>query len=344
MIRRLILVILVALMVPEIDACTSAVVSARASATGRPLLWKHRDTGAKNNFLERVEATDTTYGYVGLFNGGDSLLREAWMGANDRGFAIMNTASYNLAPDTAVVKDREGVVMSLALGVCATVDDFERLLDTLPRPMGVQANFGVIDACGGAAYFETYDSGYRRFDAGDGLIVRTNFSMSGKPGEGYGYIRYNTANQLISEADSITPALFTEGLSRSFYHSLTGRDYLAGDERYVADRDFIPRDISTASIVVEGVNSPDDVAELVLWSALGYPPCAPVHRVTLEEIPEDLRPSGEGYTSPACSEAMELRRSLAPYTGGSWRSYLDLEVLRGVVERMHRASMREYER
>ena len=342
--RITIFVLLVALMMPQIEACTSAVVSSRASATGRPLLWKHRDTGAKNNFLERVEATDTTYGYVGLFNGGDSLLREAWMGANDCGFAIMNTASYNLVPDTAVVKDREGVVMAHALGVCATVDDFARLLDSLPRPMGVQANFGVIDAYGGAAYFETYDTGYRRFDAGDGLIVRTNFSMSGTAGEGYGYIRYNTARQLIAEADSITPALFTEGLSRSFYHSLTGCDYLATDERYVVDRDFIPRDISTASIVVEGVNSPDDIAMMTLWSALGYPPCAPVHRVTLREIPDDLRPTGEGYTSPACSEAMDLRRSLAPYTGGSGRSYLDVSTLRDIIERMHRASMQEYKR
>lgn len=83
---------------------------------------------------------------MALYNGGDSLLAEAWMGLNDAGFAIMNTASYNLAPDTASVKDREGIVMRLALERCRTLDDFETLLDTLPRPLGVQANFGVLDA------------------------------------------------------------------------------------------------------------------------------------------------------------------------------------------------------
>lgn len=40
--------------------------------------------------------------------------------------------------------------MRKALRVCKTVQDFEHFLDTLPRPMRVEANFGVIDAYGGA--------------------------------------------------------------------------------------------------------------------------------------------------------------------------------------------------
>ena len=82
------------------EACTSMLVSGAYSRSGRPMMWKHRDTGAEDNFIERKAATDSTIGFVALYNGGDSLLREAWMGVNDRGFAIMNTASYNLAPDT----------------------------------------------------------------------------------------------------------------------------------------------------------------------------------------------------------------------------------------------------
>lgn len=325
-----------AVMQSEADACTSAIVSARASATGRPLLWKHRDTGADNNFLARVEATDSTLAYVGLFNAGDSLLTEAWMGMNERGLGVMNTASYNLAPDTATYCDREGAVMVMALAGCVTVDDFEALLARLPRPMGVQANFGVIDAEGGAAYFETNDVGYTRFDvdeSADGWLVRTNFSLSGEPGRGYGYIRYNTARKLVAEADSITPALFTEGLSRSFYHSLTGINYLADTTCHVVhDGDFIPRNISTSSVVVEG----GDPSGMTMWAILGYPPCGDTYRVTLDNIPTPLQPDAV-WRSPACDEAMSRRRALAPYKGGSGRDYLDLDRLRIEIDR-HRAA------
>ncbi|MDE6333271.1 MAG: hypothetical protein K2L77_01350, partial [Muribaculaceae bacterium] len=252
-------------------ACTSAIVCANASSSGRPLLWKHRDTGADNNFLIRIEPRDGKIGYVGLFNGGDSLFTEAWMGMNDEGFAIMNTASYNLAPDTALYKDREGVVMARALSTCRTVADFEHLLVSMQKPMGVQANFGVIDANGGAAYFETDDFGFKRFDVDDsenGIIIRSNYSCSGAEGCGYGYIRYNTAAGLIRESlahGKVAPELFTECLSRSFYHSLIGRDMYMDD--YVVDQDFIPRNISTSSIVIEGVTNDEDCGEMLMWAA-----------------------------------------------------------------------------
>ncbi len=331
-----------------VEACTSMIVSAGASASGRPLLWKHRDTGADNNFLQRIEAQDGNYGYVGLFNAGDSLYREAWMGMNDAGFAIMNTASYNLAPDTTDFKDREAIVMTEALRRCATVDEFEQLLQILPKPLGVQANFGVIDANGGAAYFETDDWTWTRYDVKDepsGVIIRTNYSFSGEEGEGYGYIRYNTAEMLTREAvanKSVTPELITEGLSRSFMHSLLGRDFIAEGDRYAVNCDFIPRDISTSSIVVEGVAPGQPVDEMVMWAILGYPPCGAVERVTLTEIPAGFLPHGSDFRSPACDEAMKLRETTFPFAGGSGPDYIDFDVLRPIMEDMHTRSMETY--
>lgn len=319
------------------EACTSAIVSAARSATGRPILWKNRDTGADNNFLARVEPTDSTYGFIGLFNGGDSLLAEAWMGMNDAGFAIMNTASYNLAPDTAVFKDREGAVMAEALARCRTVADFESLLDAWPKPMGVQANFGVIDAEGGAAYFETDDYAWTRFDVDDdprGYIVRTNFSVTGEAGAGFGYIRYNAAEHLIGKADSIDPELFVRGLSCSYYHGLTGHDYLAEGERYVTDRDFIPRDITTASIAIEGVCAADETEEMTMWTILGYPPCASLYVIKGNDIPADLGPEGPGWRSKACDESMRRRDAARPFAGGSGPKYLDLEKIRDAISRL----------
>lgn len=321
------------------------IVAARASATGRPLLWKHRDTGADNNFLARVEPTDSTFGYVALFNAGDSTLAEAWQGMNERGLAIMNTASYNLAPDTAKFLDQEGVVMTAALRTCTTVDEFECLLGSLPKPMGVQANFGVIDAYGGAAYFETSDHAWTRFDVADsptGVIIRSNFSVSGAPGQGSGYIRYNTADSLSRHAvarGAVSPQLLTDTLSRSFYHSLTGHDYMAEGEHFVANRDFIPRDISTSSIVIEGASEPGQ--NPVMWAALGYPPVTAVQRVTLTEIPSGFLPDSI-WRSLACDEAMALRASAIPFPGGSGPGYLDLHILRPLIEAARALSLENY--
>jgi len=327
------------------DACTSMIVSSKASASGRPLLWKHRDTSADNNFLARVDGSDGEIGYVGLFNAGDSLFQEAWMGMNDRGFAIMNTASYNLAPDTAKFKDQEGHVMATALRRCVTVADFEALLAELPKPLGVQANFGVIDAEGGAAYFETDDYHWTRFDVDDsptGVLIRSNYSFSGEEGKGYGYIRYKTAGHLVSEAiitRSITPELLTENLSRSFYHSLVGRDLY--DEDIVVNQDFIPRDISTSSIVVEGTIPGQAPNQTRMWTALGYPPCAITKLVTLTEIPDDFLPDAN-WRSPACDKSMRLRCSTIPYPGGSGPKYIDMRLLRPINEKNRAQSLDNY--
>lgn len=319
---------------PESSACTSMIISGERSESGRPLLWKHRDTDADNNFIARVEPTDTTIGFVGLFNAGDSLLTEAWMGMNDRGFAIMNTASYNVAPHESNLTDREAAVMSIALKSCVTVSDFEALLERLPKPLGVQANFGVIDAEGGAAYFETSDREWTRSDVADspqGYLIRTNHSKSGTPDAGRGYIRYATAEKLVSQnTGKFTPSDLTEGLSRQFYHSLLGRDF--SSDSIVVNVDFIPRPISTASLVIEGAGPGNDPSEIEMWGCLGYPPCAVSSKITLTEIPDDFLPSGAEWRSRACDEAFERYRSALPSGIGDDNPYLDMTRLMPIVE------------
>ena len=317
------------------QACTSVIVSAERSATGRPLLWKHRDTGAPGNFLQRVERPGEI-GYVALFNDGDSLLREAWMGMNDAGFAIMNTASYNLAPDTARLKDCEGLVMALALGRCASLSDFECMLDTMPKPLGVQANFGAIDALGHGAYYETDDYGYVKYDladAPDGLLLRTNYSMSGDADCGSGYIRYDNACRLIGNA-KVSPQTLIDGLSRSFFHSLLGRDVLTDSCRYAVDQDFIPRRISTASIVVEGVTPGTDVSDMTMWAALGYPPVAIVRKVGLRDLPAEVRPVERLWQAPDGIDAADRRRKVFDIKRGSGPHYIDMDYLRKIIPLM----------
>ena len=83
-------------------ACTSAVVSGRVTPDGRPLLWKHRDASDLNNRIVRFDAVKGQFSFVGVVNGTDTLAREVWTGYNSEGFAVMNTASYNLKNDTCI--------------------------------------------------------------------------------------------------------------------------------------------------------------------------------------------------------------------------------------------------
>lgn len=349
MLRRFLIFSFSAITAINTLGCTSAIIGAEVSLSGRPLLWKHRDTGTEHNFVARV-ARKGQIPYVALFNGGDSLLAEAWMGLNTKGFAIMNTASYNLAPDTATYKDREGYLMSEALAKCSTLSDFENLLDSLPKPMGVQANFGVIDASGAGAYYETGDYSYKKYslsESADNVLVRTNYSCSGDSTCGMGYIRYQNAVDLLKphiKSRDITPATFTEELSRSFYHSLLGRDPMTDGDSWAIDQDFIPRHSSSASIVIEGIRPGESPTLSVMWTAIGYPPCATVIPVTVDSVPDRLQPLAPLWRCQECDYTLTLKRLAFPITCGSGRHYIDLDALRPIIRERHQKSEATYRR
>lgn len=332
----------------NVEACTSAIVAAKASPYGRPMLWKHRDTSTIDNKVEYIAAKNGDHAYVALFNASDRRLEQAWTGMNDAGFAIMNTASYNIKDDKVSSKkmDREGYVMTIALRTCRTVDDFAKLLETLPRPMGVEANFGVIDASGSGAFFETNNHSFVRYDlsdAPDGLLIRTNYSHSGRKGEGYGFIREDNAEHLLRPLASrgeITPEILTETVSRSYWHSLKGRDFADPDssDRWVVDQDFIPRYKSTATIVIEGCGplgdssdaTPAFVAEeYIMWTGLGFPPCAEIVPVWCKPdgVDAELRGTGSNGHSPMGDKVKARRAEVFPISRGSGDRYIDMRRL-----------------
>lgn len=327
-------------------ACTSAIIGADKNPYGRPLLWKHRDTSTADNKIEYVPGKNGEFAYVALFNSKDTRLREAWMGMNEYGFAVMNTASYNIKDDKVSQKnmDKEGIVMTKALKSCKTVDDFAKLLETWPRPMGVEANFGVIDAYGNGAYFETNNHAYKRFDladAPDHVLVRTNYSHSGRPNEGYGFVREANANHLLAPyiADNaVTPEVLTEHLSRSFYHDMLKKDMAEEGEKWVVDQDFIPRYTSTATVVVEGCKplkegeelSPDFLTEqYIMWTGLGYPPCSEISAVRCVEggVDESLRGTLPNGHSPQCDKVLKRKAEVFPHRKGNGNKYIDMDKL-----------------
>ncbi len=330
--------------VPAIG-CTSAIIGAELNPYGRPLLWKHRDTSSIDNKVEHVAAGPEGYAYTGLFNASDKKLQECWTGFNSEGFAIMNTASYNIKDDKVPEKDmdKEGFLMTKALRTCVTVDDFAHLLDSLPRPMGVEANFGVIDASGAGAYFETNNHSYRRInleDSPEHMLVRTNYSHTGRPNEGYGFVREANALHYLrpaAEKKEITPEFLTETLSRTFYHDMIGKDMAEGlEEGWIIDQDFIPRFKSCATIVIEGCDSSDGEAapgvgkDYVMWTGLGYPPCADIYPVVFgqEGVHPDLRGIQPNGHSKASDLSKKRRDEVFPKHYGNGDKYIRLSRLR----------------
>ena len=292
------------------DACTSAIISGRLSRSVMPMIWKHRDTSHRWNYVDSVKGSNCDFDYIAVFNSSDSLKREAWAGVNRCGFAIINTVAGNLPENKEQWKDREGIIMTLALSGCRTVDDFERLLDSLPKPLGVRTNFGVIDRSGEGAYFETDDYGYVKFETRDnpsGFLVRSNFSFSGNKEGGYGFERYETASRVIRRhlSEKICPELFTEYLSRK-YHDLSSDTCIFTEETTeISDRNFIPRPSSSSSVVIE--LTPDGP---VMWTMLGYPPLAETTPVTIDNIPADVKRNPVTGMSVASEKANLLKAKI----------------------------------
>lgn len=335
------------------DACTSAIFTGKSTPDGRPLLWKHRDTGELDNRIEFFPAGGgRKYSFIGLVNspvqGG-----EVWTGTNEAGFSIMNTASYNLQSVAADFEDQEGVIMYDALGSCKTLADFEKLLDKMKKPRGVEANFGVIDAEGGAAYYEVNNTQWTKVDVNDpkiapeGFLVYTNHSYTGRKDEGMGYIRYNTANEILHRAwiqgIDFTPQWIFNNLSRSYYHSLLGVDLnknpeLAPEGWYI-DQDFIPRRSTSASIVIKGVRKGENPDLTVMWTILGYPPCGiavPLFVAAGAQQPAYMLKSSDSNNCVMCDEALARRSRIFPLTRGNGKSYFDIALAQYFMSMLYR--------
>ncbi len=323
-------------------ACTSAVISGKATPDGRPLLWKHRDTGTLENKLVHVRTP--AYDFTGVVNANDSLNREIWMGVNEKGFAIMNTASYNINEGVSadLGEDQEGLFMREALEKCADMEDFEQLLKASSGEWGIAANFGVIDAAGNAAYFETGYFDYRKYDANDpaaapeGYLIRTNFSFSGGSEEGVGYIRYEATRDLFKAQKSFTPEFLIREATRNLDHGAL-KTHLenmhlprhAGDRTLAGFQDYIPRYWSASVLVVQGVRPDEDPQNSLLWPVTGFPLTAmatPVCFRSADRLPEVISPD-EGVPFMTAS-ALELKSDLFPREHDDHENYIDVARLK----------------
>lgn len=327
----------------DVWSCTTFLMSGKNTPDGRPLLFKNRDTGTLDNAI--VYFSDGKYDYIGIVDAKESWKREVWGGFNSAGFAIMNTAAYNNnTGDTTKLADREGEVMKMALATCATLADFEKMLTDMPKPIGVDANFGVIDAQGGAAYYETGNFGFRKIDANDpalaphGLLIRTNFSFTGTPNEGGGYIRFAAATEALNMAlaqNRLDPQYLINSLSRNLTHGLTKvnlREDLPANAAETTFRnfdDFIPRTSTASVMLVVGAAKGEDPANAMMWTLAGFPlttAAVPVWVSAGKTLPAVVSMK-DNLHAPLCDAAMALKRQLFPITRGSGGKYMNVALL-----------------
>lgn len=333
-----------------LQPCTVAVVGRRGSPDGRALLWKNRDSDKDESRL--VYFKGEKYDFIGLVNSTDADGKDVWAGMNSAGFCIINSASYNLNMELKKkeeedktykrLQDEEGILMKASLSVCGSVSDFEKYLAETSGKRGVDANFGVIDAFGGAAFYETGNDSYKKFDANDpafapeGYIVRTNYSFSGKFNDGAGYIRFDRATELFhkqSATGGITFDWILRTASKDMTNSMTGIDPLSEPISLTKDSrkmyymtDTITRRYAVATILFQSVKDGEDPAATVMWSRLGHPLCGVAVPVWLSSFEKAKLFQGKD-SAPLSKLAFILMKKIFPYEGGNRGQYMNIAPL-----------------
>ena len=238
-----------------------------------------------------------------------------------------------LVPEVPI-KDKEGEIMFRALATCATVADFLNLLDTLPHPLGIQANFGVIDAAGGAIYVEANNWRYVVYDVNEeakGYRVQTNFAFAGDHAKYQGYERYLTAEATMHDLNDhwthqpidIGHQWMFNHLSRSYRHEVLGfAEGYCPPAGVVVDQDFIPSRITSAAVVFEGP---------AMWTLLGYPACGvamPALVCDKDRLPEAMKRTETDSTALLSNMAMQIKMDhVFPDPVSNGKQYVQLHTI-----------------
>lgn len=317
-------------------ACTTVVISGKVTADGRPILWKNRDTSDAKN--EVAYFKDGKYNFVAVVNAGNR--GSVWMGVNEAGFCIENSLSKDLAVPGDNKGPGNGGFMKLALQTCGSVAEFEALLEESNKTgRSTVANYGVIDAVGGAAMFETGPKSFTKIDANDeqqspnGYVVRSNFSTTANQlplnptkdevenAKLYSGQRYARACSVLESRDSelIDVPLLLRNMTRDMADE-SGQPYVgtvAGSPGQmpltIPTASTISRTTTVSAAVFHGARPGEDAAAATMWTLLGDPkftiavPCW----VTGEPVADPLE-------DPLGGELGEIARTLRGLRTGSF--------------------------
>ncbi len=308
----------------ELEECTVGVASGRATQDGRPMIWKTRDASYINN--EVVFNTDGEYNFIAVFNAGNT--DSPWMGINEKGFALLNSLSSDLAKHEGTGSYMQnGTFMYKALSTCADVAEFQSLLDRSNiKGRMTCANYFVLDAGGAAAVFETANKVYWKFDANDeevapdGYILRTNFAMNG--GGNGGIERYRRTTEIMKDfynTDKISHREILQEQMRDFVDAENNPVELPFRQKwipsaprgYIQCRKSICRPTSVSAVVIHGILPGEDPQLTTMWTMLSQPAAS----ITIPFWPVGKTPVlvDGPQTAPLCDISLEIKQKLFDY-------------------------------
>ena len=106
------------------EGCTIGVASGKATADGRPLLWRNRDGWGRAGKV--VYRKDGRFKIISTSSSGHPPLAVG-AGVNEVGFCIVEAGAFDLQDKSGRIPGVRNI-LSRALQQCVTVDDFESLL------------------------------------------------------------------------------------------------------------------------------------------------------------------------------------------------------------------------
>ncbi len=267
------------------QSCTIGVASGSATEDGRPLVWKTRDYVNNENTRVRFN-TSQRYSVLMVTTIGHN-----WpvMGVNEKGFSMVFSLSDDLPQGSGMYSTN---LMQYGLANCATIADFENVLDsTNITGRATHNNFAAIDTTGAAKIFEVAGSEYWTYDANDtldapnGYLVRTNFSPTHGTSEEVGIERYLRSRDLCEEfisGDSLNYKSLMRYHMRDFatptgdpleipFTGVSQFTQLGVPPGGYCNIITIANFLSEASSVIQGVLPEESPALSTMWTILGMP-------------------------------------------------------------------------
>ena len=129
--------------------------------------------------------------------------------------------------------------------------------------------------------------------------------------------------------------------SRQYRHEVLDIDFDSiNAPEYTVDQDFIPRRITSAVVVFEGVATPKEAQKTIMWTALGYPACAvavPLVMMDKTHIPhymlarDEHAQEGSGLHIEMCDLSLQIKDQWAfPLHISNGKRYVNTQhILRG---------------
>ena len=276
---------------PAAMACSSIIISGKYTASGRPVMLKTRDQGGDSFNTNIKYFTGGKYDYISMgptpWKTADKI-RSTGGGMNSAGLCMAGLTSHSFPDDTLKIQGRGSAFLErYALANLSSIEEFDEYLASLPHPLAMRFNLGVIDAHGGAAYYEFGNDKWVKYDvndpevAPDGYRCCTNFSFSGDRPDLKGHDRYDDCVAIMEglkkNADGkyvVEPDYLIDMFGRSFTN-VTNPQMKPDKNGMVSDLGLISHRNTSNIIVFEGVPEGTDPKYCIMWTALGHPKCSP---------------------------------------------------------------------